>query len=671
MRIWALAAALLPAALPLRAEPPPVLGPLDVFVITASRRAQPLRRTTAHVSVLTSSDVKASPARALDDVVRHAAGVHMKTGGSAVIPPATQTVSMLGAGGGARALVLMDGLPLTDGFGGWVNWSKAPTPLVERVEILRGGSSSLYGTSAMSGVINILTRDPVERAADLDVSFGSRRTRRLNLYASETFRRKFGVSAAFDRWETGGYQWLQPPVRGPIDRDVWARGWSTHLKAASLSGGAGGPLWFARAIAFSERRGHGLDHFFSSRDSLEAGGGFRVVTDASGELRGTAFAGRHLLDASNAAVNAARTTEALFVRSYMPSLDSGGGLQWSRPFDALASSVTLGVDVRHVYARNNQDEYSAAGAYQRSLSSGGQQTNVGTYALASLEPLPGVVLTPSARVDHWRNHHALQQTSAGTAALPSKDFTFLSPRLGARWQLAEPFAARAAVYRAFTAPTLQSLYRGARAQGATLLPNAGLGPEITRVGAELGGDWIIGTGLVRATLFWQELTDAIAAVTIAPGTQQARNIGSVRSRGFLLEAPWRLGERWSAKPAYTYTNATIRGNVAAPATVGNTLPEIPVHFASLSLGFDDPRVATARLTGRWLSRRWGNDAHTQPLDEHLVLDLRVSRRLTPALEVYFDAENLLDRRYTAWQLGGQPVLGEPLYLGVGARLRYR
>lgn len=314
--------ALLLAALPLHAAHP-APGPLDVFTVTASRYAQPLNRTAAHATVLTAADIKAAPARSLDDVVRSAAGVNVKAGSAGIIPPATQTVSMLGVGGGARALVLMDGLPLTDGFGAWVNWSKAPLAIVDRVEILRGGSSSLYGTSAMSGVINILTRNPVERAADLDVSYGSRRTKRLNAYVSETFLRKFGLSVDYDRYETGGYQWLQPPARGPIDRNASARGWTAHLKAASLEGGAGGPRWFARAIAFSESRNHGLDHFTSSRDSLEAGGGFRRPT-ASGELRGTLFAGRHVLDASNSAVNAARTTEALFVRNHMPSPTAAG-----------------------------------------------------------------------------------------------------------------------------------------------------------------------------------------------------------------------------------------------------------------------------------------------------------------------------------------------------------
>lgn len=76
----------------------------------------------------------------------------------------------------------------------------------------------------------------------------------------------------------------------------------------------------------------------------------------------------------------------------------GGGLQWSRPFDAFASSVTAGVDLRHVYARNNQDDYSATGVYQRSLSSGGQQTNAGVYAQLGFEPAPGLTLDRQARL---------------------------------------------------------------------------------------------------------------------------------------------------------------------------------------------------------------------------------------------------------------------------------
>jgi len=356
--------------------PGPTAEPL---IITASRYAQSARTIPAHVTVITGAEVKAAPGRAIDDVIRFVAGVTVPAVGSNIINPAPQTLSMMGVGGNTRALVLMDGLPLTDGFGGWVNWSKVPLAIVDRVEILRGGSSNLYGSYAMSGVVNVITRRPTERALDLDYSYGERDqpgkrgTQRFNAYISETFLDKFGLSADYNYYQTDGYNWLHPNVRGRIDHAATARNWALNLKAASLEGGEAGPLWFSRLIMFQDARNHGTDHFFDSRDELEGAAGFRAPTERYGEFRGSVFAGKHVLDSTNAAVagGAARTSEARLVHNYLPSFDTGASLLWSRPFETLASSITLGVDLRHIYARNNQDDYSNTGVYIRSISSGG------------------------------------------------------------------------------------------------------------------------------------------------------------------------------------------------------------------------------------------------------------------------------------------------------------
>jgi outer membrane receptor protein involved in Fe transport len=655
---------------------------LQPFVVTASRYGEPARAVPAVVLVISSADVAAAPAHALDDVLRTVPGVNMRVGSSDALPPALQTVSMLGTGGVSRSLVMLDGIPMTDGFGGWVDWSKVPVDMVDRVEVLRGGSSSLYGTNALSGVVDIMTRDPKERAADLDLSYGSRDTRRLNAYASDAFLGKFGVGADLYDFKTAGYQWLQPNVRGPIDHNATAANWTAQLKAASLEGGRGGPLWFVRGSYSHDDRNHGLDHFYDSREETEGAAGFRRLTDASGEIRGNVFLGKHILDSTGDSINpplglgVPRTKEAILVRNFLPSLDSGASLQWSRPFDALESSVTVGVDLRHEAARNNQDNYSplGTGAYVNSISSGGQQTDAGFFAEWNAAPAPGLSVAPSARVDYWRNHDAFQVDANGKAPIPSKSFAFFSPRLAARYEVSEPFALRGAVYRAFVAPNLQTLYRGASVQGQTQIPNPDLTPEVLRIGGEVGWDLTLDSLLLRSTGFWNEITDAILNVTIKPnpnGVTQAQNVGSVRTRGVVLEAPWRIDRRWTLSPSYTYTDAVITSNPSSPSTVGNMVQDIPRHQAAAALTFDDPGIVTAQLRARYLSRRWGNDLNTQNLDEHLVLDLSASRSLGKALEVYFDGENLLDRRYTAVQLGALPVLGEPLYVSLGLRLHYR
>lgn len=673
---------LLAAAVAPPARATPAMGrslDLEPIVITASRHTQRANTVPAHVIVVSSADVKASPARSLDDVMRFVPGVHIRAASSNIINPAYQTVSLLGTGmsilGGARSLVLMDGLPLSDGFGGWIPWNMVPTDIVERVEVLLGASSSLYGSSAMGGAVNVLTRSPKQRAADLNVSYGTRNTKIVNVYASDAFLNKFGLGIGYNDYRTDGYLWLQPNRRGPIDQNSTARNSALHVKAASLEGDEGGPLWFVRGVLFHDQRNHGLADWYDSRDVMQGAAGARRPLEAGGEVRAHAFLGTHLLDSTNAAIGggAARTSQARFVRNYLPSLDSGASLQWSQPFETLNSSMTIGVDVRHTAARNNQDNYSATGVYQNSISSGGQQTTIGFFGQWAVSPVEDLIVSPSARVDHWQNHGAFQIDAAGKAPIPTKKFAFFSPRLAARYQLLEPLALRAAIYRGFVAPNLQALYRGARPQNSTILPNSELTPEILRIGGEFGTDLSLGSFNLRTTFFWNEIQDAITPVTLsaAPLVLQSKNIASTRNRGVAIAAPWRMSRQWSLLPDYTYTDAVITKSPLNTALEGKMSPDLPRHQATLKLGFDDARIATMRLGARYVGQRWGNEVNTQNLDEHFVLDLGLSRWITKNLEVYFDGENLLDRRYTAVQIGALPVLGEPLYVALGVRLHYR
>ena len=74
--------------------------------------------------------------------------------------PTSQGVSLrgVGASGPSRALVLEDGIPITDPFGGWVYWDRIPRESISDMEFVEGGASDLYGSDAMGGVINVLTR---------------------------------------------------------------------------------------------------------------------------------------------------------------------------------------------------------------------------------------------------------------------------------------------------------------------------------------------------------------------------------------------------------------------------------------------------------------------------------------------------------------------------------
>src|SRR4030095_933729 len=126
----------------------------------------------AAVTVLTGEDFRTSAGQTLDDILRQVPGFSLFRRSSSVVGhPTTQGVSLRGIGpsGTSRALVLLDDVPINDPFGGWVYWNRMPLLGIERIEVVRGGGSSVWGNYALGGVVHIVTRRPVERGIAMEV----------------------------------------------------------------------------------------------------------------------------------------------------------------------------------------------------------------------------------------------------------------------------------------------------------------------------------------------------------------------------------------------------------------------------------------------------------------------------------------------------------------------
>src|SRR5437899_3995102 len=171
---------------------------LETVTVTPTRTEQRLGDVPASVSVLTHEAIEASPALLADDVLRQVPTFSLFRRTSALVAqPTTQGVSLRGIGpsGQSRTLVLLDGIPFNDPFGGWVYWTRVPLASVDRVEITEGTSSSLYGNIAMGGVINIITSRPTRRTIELKPQFGSKNSPKFDFFASDQWNK---VSAAIE-----------------------------------------------------------------------------------------------------------------------------------------------------------------------------------------------------------------------------------------------------------------------------------------------------------------------------------------------------------------------------------------------------------------------------------------------------------------------------------------
>src|ERR1043165_9192142 len=148
----------------------------DSITVTATRTETRLADTPSSVVVLNREAINASPATTIDDALREVPGFTLfRRSGSRSANPTSQGVSLrgIGASGASRAIVLDDGVPLNDPFGGWVYWGRLPRASLDRVEVLRGGASDLYGSAAMGGVVQFLRR---RDGVAVDLSAGSERT---------------------------------------------------------------------------------------------------------------------------------------------------------------------------------------------------------------------------------------------------------------------------------------------------------------------------------------------------------------------------------------------------------------------------------------------------------------------------------------------------------------
>src|SRR4051812_45950778 len=200
-------------------QPPSIL---ETVVVTPGRTEQRLGDTPASVSIVTDEQIESSPAVVADDVLRQIPTFSLfRRTSSIVAQPTTQGVSLRGIGpsGQSRTLVLLDGTPFNDPFGGWVYWTRVPLLSVDRVEVTDDTNSSLYGSSAMGGVINIVTARPTRRTLEIKPQYGDQSSPKFDFFASDRWN-KLGVAVEGSYFDTDGFPIVAEPERGPIDNNA-------------------------------------------------------------------------------------------------------------------------------------------------------------------------------------------------------------------------------------------------------------------------------------------------------------------------------------------------------------------------------------------------------------------------------------------------------------------
>jgi outer membrane receptor protein involved in Fe transport len=610
----------------------------EVIVVTATRTEMRVADTPASVVVMDKAALDATAAPTIDDALRQVAGFTLfRRAGSRVANPTAQGVTLrgIGASGASRALVLDDGVPLNDPFGGWVYWGRVPRGALGRVEILRGGASDLYGSSAMGGVVQFIRRRSAALTAE--ASAGSQGTSSGMAFAAGS-RDEWQGSIAIDALSTDGFVLVRPEDRGSIDVDAGTR--HINIDATVRYRGA-----FLRGSHFREKRDNGTPMQENDTSTRQVSGGL-TTSLSGGVLDIRAYGTDQDYFQTFSAVAADRMSERLTVEQDVPSRAVGGSLQWTRGFGGR-HVVVAGTDLRDVSGTSDELRFTPAGTVRVAVD--GSQRSGGVYLENVFSVSDDLSVTAGVRADSWRNE-GLDQVRSESA---------WNPRVALLWRVDDRIALSGSWYRAYRAPTLNELYRGFRVGNVETLPNARLGSE-SLDGYELG----LRSGPFRVTLFAMDVSDAIANVTLdATGptiVRQRRNIGATRSRGIEVDGEWRFGRSWRASAGWMYVDAELRDD----SLRGNRVPQVPRQ--QLTTQLVRTGTVTAGVQARWSDMQYDDDRNALPLASFAVADLFLAVPLAGNLAMTFAVENLFDEQV---EVSATPVisLGQPRAWRVGVR----
>ena len=670
---------LLATVAPARAEEPERLEPV---VVTATRTEQRLDEAPASVSVLTREDIGQAAGQSLDDLLRQVPGFSLFRRSSSIVShPTTQGVSLRGIGpsGASRALVLLDGIPINDPFGGWVYWDRIPLQSVEQVEVVRGGGASVWGNYALGGVINIITRRPVERATLFEGSYGNNDTRNVDLLLTEV-QGPFRLSLEGSHFATDGYPTVSAARRGAIDGDAGSR--HTTFNGRIELQPSPDLSMFVRGTYYEESRDNGTPLQFNNTDAGSLAMGGRARTGDGSEWTATVFTDLEGFHSTFSSQALDRNSETLALDQRVPTTSVGAALTWSRTFGA--HRVLAGTDFRWIDGETDERVY-VAGAFARTRVAGGEQQIYGLFLQDVYTPHPRIELVGGLRADYWRAYDGFRRDTPSPAGIPARqtysdiDRLAASPRLAMLVHASPSTDLRASAYQGFRVPTINELYRVFRVRNDVTVANEHLKPE-RLTGGEVGVEQRVGPFQARATAFWNEVQDLVANVTLTnrlpdcpAGTtcRQRQNLDRARIRGVETELELRVGREWKVGGGYIYSDTEVIDAPPQRSLEGKRLAQVPRHGASLTVRYDNPALFTVAATARFVGRQFEDDLNTLPLGSYVLVDLFASRRIARWGEVFVAIENLLDTTYTTGRTSdGVVSIGAPFLVHGGVRLKY-
>jgi len=661
-----------------------------VITVVGEPLADPIGDRAYSITSISPAMLANEPSQRLENALRLVPGLQQfRRTDARSANPTSQGVTLRGLGGNAssRALLILDGVPQSDPFGGWISFPGYDALNLASVRVRRGGGTGTDGPGALAGTIELNSAGIATDQSTVygDLAYGSRDSLEASVGTTQALGAGgLSISAQYARGD--GFIPIIARQRGAVDRPA-------AYEQAGLALRFVAPInstteLQASARAFTDQRERGFAFSDNANDGADAS--LRLVGRGRWAWSALAYVQMRSFENSFAAISANRSTATQTLDQFnVPSTGLGTRLE-VRPPVGEGIELRIGGEWRRTVGETRELFTFVAGSPTRMRRAGGSTDTLGGFAEASWQASPDLLLTGGGRIDRWQlSNGTLRETVlASGAALTSTDFGDRdgwegTGRLGFAWDAASLLTVRGAGYLGWRLPTLNELYRPFRVGADATVANAALAPERLQ-GVELGLNYEIFTLRFGATVFWNRLDNAIANVTLARGPgifpgagfvsaagsfNQRQNLDAVEAKGIEIEARANIGD-FDLFTAYSFVDARVEAGPGQMAIDGLRPAQVPRHFATGSLGwFPQGGDSGINATLRYVGSQFEDDLGVLRLDDALTFDARAALRISRTVLVELRGENLFDATVQA-AISGPGIVerGTPRTIWLGVKL---
>ena len=681
---------------------------LEPMLVTATRTEKNIFQVPANATVITKEELHERNINNVNDALKTKAGIY--------ISPATDpygNVQIRGFGS-QDILFLQDGTPLNNAWNGQPDLNLIPVESIERIEVVRGAGSALYGGRAVGGVVNIITKEASKQlSGDVTLTYGSNSTWKKAVNIGTKLDDKWSFNVGYEKRQTDGFSGYRKTASpGASGTPVGTINVPQMANGDYLVGERGERKTETENVSFAVKynfdKNKSLKYTYSHaeyeysynnpRTYVTMGGqpfwgvANKTYTTQNGDkikfgaynflgyngLRKNNLHTLNYTDKKNQwIVNASYQDIYRDGYSEAPSTASsinyqGEGNSYYYPnknisvdmlktWELKKHTLTAGANYKNeeikrmnLKVSNWRDPESTSGWGGTPLITGGKARSISVFIQDEYNFNKYFTMYVGGRIDSYKKYDGYNDA----VKIPSTSFTEFSPKAVFEWHPQDTTSYYISYGHSFNTPTLFQLYRDANSGMSKTYPNPDLKPEKTDT-FELGFKKKIKKTKLGTTLFYSKTKDAIFLVPYS-GRKRYENCNEGKRRGFELEVSHEFDKHWSTYLNYTWQKGENSGRGMNNMIQQNN--EIPRHLFQTGIEYNQGKF-TGVLDGMFVSARQASDAITGEYgseDPYFVMNLYLNYKFTKEWSVQFGIDNVLDRKFYA----SEAIQGRTYNLGL-------